>query len=57
MIIKKMPIKNEETDLELIKKHEKKVRKYQDKVKSKDKNDERLYKHLAYKVSNPFKGV
>ncbi len=45
--------KNE--DLELLKKHEKKVKSYQS--SSKREQGETNYRHLAYKVKNPFRGV
>ncbi len=55
MIIKKM--KNENRDLELIKEHENKLKKYRDRIKEDKKKEPSSYKHLAYQVKNPFKGI
>jgi hypothetical protein len=43
-------------DLEFIKNHEKKIQEYRERLKVKN-TDPVPYKHLAYQVKNPFKGV
>lgn len=42
-------------DLEFFKRHEEKIKSYQ--VSNKAKQTETKYRHLAYKVKNPFRGV